>query len=79
MLTWICIGIAVEVAWLIVQFTRLKMVTVHEFFEILKEYKWTIPLGLVTIAINILIWPISFVVNLYTIYKLSKEKEEERL
>ena len=76
MLTWICIGIAAQFAWFIVQFTQLKWVTVHEFFEILKEYKWTILLGLVGIAINLFAWPISLVPNLYIIYKFNKEKEE---
>ena len=76
MLTWICIGIVFQVAWLIVQFTQLKWLTVHEFFEILNEYKWTIPLALVAIAFNILTWPITVASQLWEIYKFYKEKEE---
>ena len=72
MLTWICIGIAVQVAWIIVQFTQLKWVTVHEYFEVLKEYKWTIPLSLVAIAFNIFIWPITVAIQLWAIYKSNK-------
>ena len=72
MLTWICIGIAVQVAWLIVQFTQLNWLTVHEYFEILKEYKWTIPLNLVAIAFNILAWPITVAIQLWAIYKSNK-------
>lgn len=76
MLTWICIGIAVQVAWLIVQFTQIKWITIHQFFMMLKEYPWVVLIELVFIAINTLTWPISLVVNLYVIYKFNKEKEE---
>lgn len=76
MLTWICIGIAVQVAWLIVQFTQLKWITIHQFFMMLKEYPWVVLLELVFIAINTLTWPISLVTDLYIIYKINKEKEE---
>ena len=76
MLTWICIGIAVQVAWLIVQFTQIKWITIHQFFMIHKEYPWVVLIELVFIAINALAWPISLVTNLYIIYKFNKEKEE---
>ena len=73
MLTWICIGIAVQVAWMIVQFTQLKCVTIHEAFEMCKKYPWVVLIELVFIAINALTWPIALVVNIYVIYKLDKE------
>lgn len=76
MLTWICIGIAVQVAWLIVQFTQIKWVTIHENFEMCKKYPWVVLVELVFIAINVLTWPISLVTDLYIIYKFNKEKEE---
>lgn len=76
MLTWICIGIAVQVAWMIMQFTQIKWVTIHQFFMICKEYPWVVLIELVFIAINTLAWPISLVTNLYIIYKFNKEKEE---
>ena len=76
MLTWICIGIAVQVGWLVVQFTQITWVTIHESFEMNKKHPWTVLIDLVVITINILIWPISLVTNLYIIYKFNKEKEE---
>ena len=76
MLTWICIGIAVQIGWMIVQFTQIKWVTIHEAFEMHKKYPWDVLFELVIITINILIWPITLVSNIYSIYKFNKEKEE---
>lgn len=75
MLTWICIGIAVQVAWMIVQFTQIKWITIHEAFEEYKKYPWSVLFLLVVVTINILIWPITLVANIYVIYKFNKEEE----
>lgn len=75
MLTWICIGIAVQVAWMIVQFTQIKWITIHEVFEEYKKYPWGVLFLLVVVTINILIWPITLVANIYVIYELNKEEE----
>ena len=74
MLTWICVGIAVQVAWMIVQFTQIKWITIHETFEEYKKHPWGVLFLLVVVTINILIWPITLVTNIYVIYEFNKEE-----
>lgn len=83
MLTWwFIIGVSIQVAWFITQFTVLKMVTIKETIIMLKagdnlERFLFFGLTIVMTVINIVIWPVALVCDV--IFMLKLQAEEERL
>lgn len=83
MLTWwFIIGVSIQVAWFITQFTVLKMVTIKEIINMLKvvdnlERFLFFGLTIVMTVINIVIWPVALVYDV--IFMLKLQAEEERL
>ena len=83
MLTWwFIIGVSIQVAWTITQFTVLKMVTIKETINMLKAVDNLVRFlffGFIIVvsAINIVIWPVALVCDVIFVLKL--QAEEERL
>lgn len=83
MLTWwFIIGVSIQVAWFITQFTVLKMVTIKDTINMLKtvdnlERFLFFGLTIVMTVINIAIWPVALVCDV--IFMLKLQAEEERL
>lgn len=72
MMTWMTIGICVEVAWLISGLTFLKLFTLKDFQGAnLMEWLWLITHW----AINVLLWPLSIIVQI--IYIVANERQKE--
>ena len=83
MLTWwFIIGVSIQVAWVITQFTVLKMITIKDTINMLKTYDnlarfLFFGLTIVVTVINIAIWPVTLVCDV--IFMLKLHAEEERL
>lgn len=83
MLTWwFIIGVSIQVAWVITQFTVLKMVTIKETINMLKAVDNLVRFlffGFIIVmtVINIVIWPVTLVCDV--IFMLKLQAEEERL
>ena len=72
MMTWMTIGICVEVAWLISGLTFLKLFTLKDFqVANLMEWVWLI----VHLTINMLLWPLSIIGQL--VYIVANERQKE--
>lgn len=74
MLTWLTIGIAAQVAWMIMSFGVLKLVTFKDVLEI-GVIGWLAMI--LFIAINILVWPVTIIINLVFLYEISKSESQE--
>lgn len=74
MLTWLTIGIAAQVAWMIMSFGVLKLVTVKDVLE-MGVIGWLAMI--LFIAINILGWPVAVIINLVFLYEASKVESQE--
>ena len=72
MMTWMAIGICVEVVWLISGLTFLKLFTLKDFQGAnLMEWLWLITQW----TINVLLWPLSIIGQL--IYIVANERQKE--
>lgn len=72
MMTWMTIGICVEVVWLTSGLTFLKLFTLKDFQGAnLMEWLWLITQW----AINVLLWPLSIIVQI--IYIVANERQKE--
>ena len=69
MLTWLTIGILAQVAWMIVAFEILKLVTFRGILRI-GVIGWLV--GISLIVVNVLIWPVAVIFHLVFLYEIFK-------
>ena len=74
MFTWLTIGIAAQVAWMIMSFGVLKLVTFKDVLE-MGVIGWLAMI--LFIAVNILVWPVAVIINLVFLYEVSKVESQE--
>lgn len=74
MFTWLTIGIAAQVAWMIMSFGVLKLVTFKDVLEI-GVIGWLAMI--LFIAVNVLVWPVTIIINLVFLYEISKVESQE--
>lgn len=74
MLTWLMIGIAAQVAWMIMSFGILKLVTFKDVLE-MDVISWLAMI--LFIGINIIVWPVAVAINIVVLYEISKIESQE--
>ena len=74
MLTWLMIGIAAQVAWMIMSFGILKLVTFKDVLE-MDVISWLAMI--LFIGINIIVWPVAVAINIVVLYEISKVESQE--
>lgn len=74
MLTWLMIGIAAQVAWMIMSFGILKLVTFKDVLE-MDVIGWLAMI--LFIVINIIVWPAAVAINIVVLYEISKVESQE--
>ena len=83
MSTWLIIGVCVQVAWMVYQGLFIRTVTFKDVFDFIFQYGLIGMLGgIVSILINIFIWPLALIFNvILTAYsetlKRPVDEEEE--
>ena len=81
--TWLIIGVCVQVAWMVYQGLFIRTVTFKDVFDFIFQYGLIGMLGgIVSILINIFIWPLALIFNvILTAYsetlKRPVDEEEE--
>ena len=64
MSTWLIIGVCVQVAWMVYQGLFIRTVTFKDVFDFIFQYGLIGMLGgIVSILINIFIWPLALIFN----------------
>lgn len=74
MLTWLMMGIAAQVAWMIMSFGILKLVTFKDVLE-MDVIGWLAMI--LFIGINIIVWPVAVAINIVVLYEISKSESQE--
>ena len=74
MLTWLMMGIAAQVAWMIMSFGILKLVTFKDVLE-MDVIGWLAMI--LFIGINIIVWPVAVAINIVVLYEISKIESQE--
>lgn len=74
MLTWLTIGIAAQLAWMIMSFGVLKLVTFKDVLE-MDVIGWLAMI--LFIVINIIVWPAAVAINIVVLYEISKIESQE--
>lgn len=74
MFTWVTIGIAAQVAWMIMSFGVLKLVTFKDVLE-MDVISWLAMI--LFIGINIIVWPVAVAINIVVLYEISKVESQE--
>ena len=74
MFTWLTIGIAAQVAWMIMSFGVLKLVTFKDVLE-MDVIGWLAMI--LFIGINIIVWPVAVAINIVALYEISKIESQE--
>ena len=74
MFTWLTIGIAAQVAWMIMSFGVLKLVTFKDVLE-MDVISWLAMI--LFIGINIIVWPVAVAINIVVLYEISKVESQE--
>ena len=74
MLTWLTIGIAAQLAWMIMSFGILKLVTFKDVLE-MDVIGWLAMI--LFIGINIIVWPVAVAINIVVLYEISKIESQE--
>lgn len=74
MLTWLMMGIAAQVAWMIMSFGILKLVTFKDVLE-MDVIGWLAMI--LFIGINIIVWPVAVAINIVVLYEISKVESQE--
>ena len=83
MITWLIIGVCVQVAWMVYQGLFIRDVTFKDVIDFIFQYGLIGMLGgLVGILINIFVWPLSLIFNVILAAYSEKlkrivDKEEE--
>lgn len=85
MSTWLIIGVCVQVAWMVYQGFFIRTVTFKDVFDFIFQYGLIGMLGgIVSILINIFIWPLALIFNVIlaayseTLKRLVDEEEEPK-
>ena len=85
MSTWLIIGVCVQVAWTVYQGLFIRTVTFKDVFDFIFQYGLMGVLGgIVSILINIFIWPLALICNVIlaayseTLKRLVDEEEESK-
>ena len=83
--TWLIIGVCVQVAWMVYQGLFIRSVTFKDVFDFIFQYGLIGMLGgIVSILINIIIWPLALICNVIlatyseTLKRLVDEEEESK-
>lgn len=82
MITWLTIGVCVEVAWMLYERVFIRLATFKDLFEVmLHGGLWVTLCFIGGIALNIIIWPLSLILNVINaafpenLERFVKEKE----